>query len=206
MENAPRIELKMRKIFLILLVTGCVPILAQAQMYHWADENGVAHYGDRVPPKTVSQRREVLNERGQIISVQEREATAAERAQAEAEQRKQQAAAAAAAHQSQYDLSLTATYTTVDQLDASYENRLAIVDGKIKSANKTHADIQKVLEPLNERAASGKAETGMDKRIHQTQTRLHEQERVLERLQADRLEIEKRHQADRERFLTLTSE
>lgn len=196
----------MRITCLLLLIVNLVPNLALADMYRWVDKDGVVHYGDRLPPSTAKQRREVLNQRGQIVSVQEREATADERAKAQVELQQKQAAEAVAARQAQYDLSLTATYTTVDQLDAAYANRLAIVNGKIRSAEKTHADIEKVLEPLRARAAKQNAETGLDKRIKQTEQRLHEQDLVLERLQADRAVVNKRHQADRARFLTLTSE
>jgi len=195
----------MRKPITLLLLSACLlPGLAHAEMYRWVDQNGVTHYGDRVPPKTAKQRREVINEQGHIVSVREREATTEERAAIAAREREKLAAEAATARQAQYDLSLTATYNSVTQLDAAYENRLAIIDGKIKSVNKTRVDIEAVLEPLYERAAGKNAEAGLDKRIKQTEKRLREQKAVIARLEADRNEIISRHDTDRERFLALT--
>lgn len=180
------------------------PVATQAQTYRWVDQNGVSHYSDRLPPNAAKQRREVLNEHGQVITVKQREATAEELARAEAERQQAEAAAALAERQAQYDRSLTATYSNVSQLDAAYASRVAIIEGKIKSARKTYADIEAMLAPLRERAAGDEAEAGLDKRIQQTQARLAEQTAIIQRLEIDRDEIRAQHQADRARFLTLT--
>lgn len=205
-----RLIQSLRSIALPLAATAMIgallaPALVQAEMYRWVDKNGVAHYGDRVPPQNARQRREVLNEYGQTVTVKEREPTAQELEAARLEREREQAEQAAAARQAQYDRSLTATYSRVEQLDAAYADRLAIVDSKLSSARSTHADIQATLAPMLERASAENPEPGLDKRIGQTRERLREQEAIISRLNSDRAMLEEKRESDRARFLLLTS-
>ena len=54
--------------------------------YSWTDENGVRHYGDRIPAKYAEAHKRVLNEQGIVVDHVEgrksEEQLAAERAQA----------------------------------------------------------------------------------------------------------------------------
>lgn len=190
----------------IILIATLAPGLAHAEMYRWVDENGVTHYGDRIPPQYTKQRREVIDPHGRVVNVIKREATAAERAAARKKQQQDAAAKAVAAQKAQYDRSLTDTYTNVEQLDAAYQDRIMLVDSKIKSATKNHEEINATLASLRKRAAGKKPKPALDKTFKQEELRMHEQEAALKRLRRSKAQIEQRYQSDRERFLMLTAD
>lgn len=196
----------MRKTLLpFILFAVLVPVTATAGVYRWVDENGVTHYGDRVPPKFAKKRREELSERGHVISVREREPTAEERAATRARLEQEEREKAAAEKQAQRDRSLTATYDNVEKLDTAYTRRLDIVAGKIQAAEKTLSDIQATLGPLYQRKSGGNAEEGLDKRIKQTEERLRKQQEVVDRLHVDMDNTRRQFQADRERYLEIAA-
>src|SRR5690606_41769383 len=67
--------------FLLLTAAACATSSAAAQkLYRWVDENGVVHYGDRIPPQYVDRDRDVLNDSGVTIGVEEGAQTDEERA------------------------------------------------------------------------------------------------------------------------------
>ena len=52
----------------LVLFVLAVPAVGAAQgIVSWKDENGVTHFGDRVPPEYANKDREVLNERGIVV-------------------------------------------------------------------------------------------------------------------------------------------
>lgn len=189
-----------------LIVAGTLaPSLAGAQMYRWVDHNGLTHYSDRVPPQYAKAQREVVDDQGRIVDVMKREPTAGEIAATKEEQQQALAAQAVAARQAQYDRSLTDTYTDVKQLDSAYQDRLAIIDEKIKSVGETRAEIRTKLDALYERMKSERPEASLDKRIKQGEARLQRQNTVLANFHNNKNQIEQRYQADRLRYLALTS-
>ena len=199
-----------RLIAALLVLAGAVMLAAStaanAQMYRWVDEHGVTHYGDRIPPEYARVRREEINESGRVIGVHKRQATAAERA---AERQRQARAAAerrATQRRSQYDRSLTATYHDVRQLEHAYDDRLAIVAGKIRSTESIRDDVRGQLDALYKRSEKRGAEAGLDKRIRQTEARLAEKQAIIDRLEQQRTEIRRQFEADRARFLELTAD
>ncbi|MDH5766013.1 MAG: DUF4124 domain-containing protein [Gammaproteobacteria bacterium] len=53
-----------------LLIFGAIcftSLSAHAGMNKWVDENGVTHYGDRVPAKYMNQQRSELNDQGMVV-------------------------------------------------------------------------------------------------------------------------------------------
>lgn len=195
----------MRMHLMLLLLLPLAAATAHAEMYRWVDENGGVHYSDRVPPQYADKRREVINKRGQTVDVKSRELTSEERAEAERRKQAEIRARAETERRAQYDRSLTSTYNDVEQLDAAYKDRLAIIEGKIHATEKTRANIVDTLSKLEKRKG-GDSEKGLDKRIAQTRQRLQEQDNLLEHLAADRQELEGRYHEDRQRYLELTAD
>jgi len=69
---------------LITVVFFCAFALSvQAGVNKWVDDEGVTHYGDRVPAKYLNQRRSVLNKQGvtvrQVKSVDQQQAEETEK-------------------------------------------------------------------------------------------------------------------------------
>ena len=61
----------MRSLGAILLVLAAVALPSagsaqqhQQRLYRWKDENGVVHYGDKIPPEYANRDRDVLNRQG----------------------------------------------------------------------------------------------------------------------------------------------
>ncbi|MAA75801.1 MAG: hypothetical protein CMN28_13965 [Salinisphaeraceae bacterium] len=201
--------MKSSLITLLCLSTGvglCLAALpGQAELFRWVDENGVAHYGDRIPPQYSKQRREVMNERGYVVNVKERERTEAELSAIAEQKRLEQARAAEAAQQAQYDRSLTATYESLAQLDSAYEDRLAIIDAKINTTEKAENDLLLGVADLRKRAGDSPS-AGLQRRIDEKKVQLREQGNLLRRLKSTRTELAQRYNKDRARYITLTAQ
>ena len=95
------------------------------KLYKWVDEQGITHYGDRIPPEYATQEQHVLNSRG--IEVEHREAqrpaeqlAAEDQARLEAEQRAKR------------DKNLLNTYVSVQEIEHLRDQRLTLVTDQIK--------------------------------------------------------------------------
>jgi hypothetical protein len=95
------------------------------QLYKWVDEQGVTHYGDRVPPEYVNQEQHIINGHGietaRIDPPKSPEQLAAE------EQKKLDAEQKASR-----DRNLLNTYSTVTEIERLRDQRLALVSDQIK--------------------------------------------------------------------------
>ena len=89
------------------------------KLYKWVDEQGVTHYGDRIPPEYATQEQHILNSRG--IEVQHLEAqksaeqlAAEDQAKLDAEQRAKR------------DKNLLNTYVSVQEIEHLRDQRLTL--------------------------------------------------------------------------------
>jgi Domain of unknown function (DUF4124) len=94
-------------------------------LYKWVDEQGVTHYGDRIPPEYAGQEQHVMNSQGIEISRLEAqkspEAMAAEdQKRAEAEQSKNR------------DRNLLNTYASVQEIERLRDQRVTLLSDQIK--------------------------------------------------------------------------
>lgn len=185
---------------LLALCLAAASLSAQAEVYRWVDDNGVVHFGDRVPPEYAGQRREKLDAHGNVRAVTEREPTRAEREAAAARQQAEQAEQARRQHQARYERSLTATYATLEQLESAYRDRLDVLGARLQAAESTLADLRRELD--NARAAA--SDGAPTERLRQARTNVAEQERMLERLREQRAELAARFERDRQRYIELT--
>jgi hypothetical protein len=127
--------------------------VADAQrIRRWVDDNGVVHYGDRVPPEFANRDRDVLNDQAIAVGFEEGEVTEEERAeldriaQEEARVRKIQEDA------SRRDRMLLDTYLTVDDIEQLRDRRIELLESQIKVTEQYLTNLRKRLVQLEREA------------------------------------------------------
>jgi len=95
------------------------------KLYKWVDEQGVTHYGDRVPPEYTAQEKSVINAQGVEIDHLEAQQTPE---QAAAEEQKKADAEAMRSR----DQNLLNTYVSVQEIERLRDQRLSLVSDQIK--------------------------------------------------------------------------
>lgn len=139
------------KTLMCLFLLAAVP--AGAEVYRWVDENGVVHYGDRVPPNAASRDRDVLNERGIRLQslpgekTPEERAVEAERQAAEAERR------ADRQRRADRDRVLLTTYLSVAEIEMLRDRRLELIDAQMRLTRQHLDNLRMRQESLHEEAA-----------------------------------------------------
>src|SRR6202048_4694671 len=104
---------------MLLAFTGLAPVAANAGngssekgiAYRWTDEQGVVHYGDRIPPQYAQKERAILNSQGVEVRKLDAQKTPE---QAAAEARAQQSVF----RQKQHDAFLVTNYGSVKDIEA----------------------------------------------------------------------------------------
>ncbi len=144
-----------RKTFAIICLTmGFASGAASAadRMYRWVDENGVVHFGDRVPPQYAKVDRQVLNESGVQVEAVEGAKTDEELAAEEREAAKQATAQTEAAAAEERDQILITTYASVEEIEALRDRRMELVGGQIRVTELYLEDLRDKLARLQEEA------------------------------------------------------
>jgi len=122
------------KLLVGLTVLMTCQVMAQegTRLFHWVDENGVTHYGDRVPAKYSSGSHNVLNGHGITVGQVDGEKTpeelAAEVRTAEAAEQKRKEMEAERLR----DRVLLSTYLSVDEIEALRDRRAELLAGQIR--------------------------------------------------------------------------
>jgi hypothetical protein len=94
-------------------------------LYKWVDEQGVTHYGDRIPPEYAAQEKQVINSQG--VEINRLEAQKSPEALAAEEQRR------AEADQAQNrDRNLLNTYASVQEIERLRDQRVTLLTDQIK--------------------------------------------------------------------------
>ncbi len=117
--------------------------------YKWVDENGVVHYGDRVPPQYAKKETSVLNKQGVEVARTEAQKSPEEIAE---EARAQEAII----RQRQHDAFLLTTYTSVKDIEALRDERLGQISGQRRAAEAYVEGLQGRLSALQSRALNFK--------------------------------------------------
>jgi len=120
-----------------------------ALAYKWVDENGVTHYGDRIPPQYAKKESSVLNKQGVEVARREAQKTAEQIA---AEERAQEAIV----RQKQHDSFLLTTYTSVKDIEALRDERLEQISGQRRAAEAYVEGLKGRLSALQSRAMNFK--------------------------------------------------
>ncbi|MCC5868027.1 MAG: DUF4124 domain-containing protein [Gammaproteobacteria bacterium] len=111
--------------------------------YRWVDDQGVVHYGDRVPPEYADQRSDVLNRHG--VPVGSRDGLLSEEERA-AEQREAEAQAERIAQQRR-DRVLLDTYISVDEIRMLRDRRLEMLQAQL---DVTAGTLERLYQQLHE--------------------------------------------------------
>jgi hypothetical protein len=146
--------------WVILLVSALFVSGLQAGLYRWVDENGIVHYGDKVPARYLKNEHEELNEQGTMVKKHDRAMTAEERAAKKREEAERRRLENEKRAQALRDRVLTDTYTTERDLIAARDARLDAIDSQlqlskdiIESSAKKVENTEKLIENIK---ASGK--------------------------------------------------
>ncbi len=95
------------------------------KLYKWVDEQGVTHYGDRIPPEYASQEQHIMNAQGVEVGRQEAQKTPEQLA---AEEQKRHEAEQRASR----DKNLLSTYGSVQEIERLRDQRVALLSDQIK--------------------------------------------------------------------------
>src|SRR5882757_7222450 len=143
---------------MLLAFAGLAPVAANAGpgnggdkgiAYRWTDEQGVVHYGDRIPPQYAQKERAVLNSQGVEVR------------KLDAQKSPEQAAAEAHAQQSvfrqkQHDTFLVTNYGSVKEIEALRDVRLDQLRGQKSAAEQYVESLHSRLSTLQTRAQAFK--------------------------------------------------
>lgn len=113
--------------------------------YRWIDENGVVHYGDQVPPQYSTREQSVLNSQGVVVRQFEAQKTPEQLA---SDDRKQQTLL----RQKQHDSFLLTTYTSVQDIEALRDVRIAQLHGQRAATEQYVESLHSRLTALQGRA------------------------------------------------------
>ncbi len=142
----------MQRALTIALALALTSTSASAEIYRWVDENGKVHYGDKIPAKYAKTEQQKLNKQGLTVETRQRQQTEEEleaiRREAEARQKQREKEV----EQARYDNFLRSTYPTLGSLDRARDDRMAIMDGQVRNAEKSKLDAEDALQVLEQRA------------------------------------------------------
>ncbi|HTT03020.1 MAG TPA: DUF4124 domain-containing protein [Steroidobacteraceae bacterium] len=115
--------------------------------YRWVDENGVVHYGDRIPPQYAQKESEMLNNQGVEVGHRAAPKTSS---QLDAEEHAEQLLL----QQKQRDSFLLTTYTSVKDIEQLRDERLEQIKAQRVAAQQYVASLHERLLTLQARVLS----------------------------------------------------
>jgi hypothetical protein len=208
-----------RYIALFALTALALPFAGYAQkadspkLYRWVDDQGVVHYGDRIPPQYANRDRNVLNNQGVRVGFEEGEVTPEERAAMAARQVAAEAEAAAKADVARRDRVLLTTYLSVSDIEDLRNRRLELLESQIKVTELYLTNLRKRLVTLQAEASNYKpysaregapqvpANLALD--ISRTAASINLYEQTLSRTRTDQATLKSTFDNDIERFREL---
>jgi len=125
---------------------------ASSRLYHWVDQDGNMHYGDRVPAEFASTGHNVLNGNGVVVEKVDRQKSAEQVAQEQrvaAEQdriRKEQEAA------ERRDKTLLRTYLSIEEIEALRDQRSDLLTSQMRVTEVYLGDLRAKLGQLEKEA------------------------------------------------------
>ena len=140
------------------LAFGLIGMTADGQprLYRWVDDDGVVHYGDRVPPEYADRDRDLLNTQGVRVGAEEGVLTDAERAERSRQAAAEKAAQDARMADARRDQVLLDTYLSVEEIERLRDRRLELLEAQIKVTEHYLGNLRKRLERLQREASDYK--------------------------------------------------
>ena len=202
----------LRKRTLVCLALAGAGLLASSMLqasptYRWVDDDGVVHYGDRIPPEYADQRSDVLNRHGVAVGSREglRSAEARE-AEARAERNATQ----------RRDRVLLDTYLDVDEIRMLRDRRLDMLQAQLDVAASTLERLYQQLHslemiaaeyrPYNDDPEAERIPEDLARDLASVQSSVLDYERTLDQGREEQLRLVERFEADILRFEELQAE
>jgi hypothetical protein len=189
-------------------VAAAADLKDKSLAYRWTDEQGVVHYGDRIPPQYVQRGGAVLNSQGVEVR------------KLDAQKTPEQAAADALAHQSivhqkQHDAFLLTNYSSVKDIEALRDIRLDQLHGQ-KTAAEQYVDSlhgrlsalqtrAKIFKPYSARPDAHRMPDDLAEDLIHTLNELRTQNNIVATKGEEETALKAQFQSDIERFAELHS-
>jgi hypothetical protein len=174
--------------------------------YRWVDENGVVHYGDRLPPQQAKKESAILNKQGVEVGRTEAQKTP-EQLAAELQR------ADAVLRQKQHDAFLLTTYTSVKDIEALRDERLDQISGQRRAAEAyvegLHSRLSNLqtrarnFAPYSDKPGARKMPDDLAEDLVRTMNEMKAQKTALEVKDAEENALRAQFQADIERYREL---
>jgi hypothetical protein len=174
--------------------------------YRWVDENGVVHYGDRLPPQYAKKESAILNKQGVEVGHTEAQKTPEQLAD---EQRQ----ADAVLRQKQHDVFLLTTYTSVKDIENLRDERLVQISGQRRAAEAyvegLHARLTnlqtraKNFAPYSDKPGARRMPDDLAEDLVRTMNEMKTQKSALAAKDAEESALRAQFQADIERYREL---
>ena len=178
----------------------------KSPVYRWTDEQGIVHYGDRVPPQYAQKERTVLNSRGVEVGKVDAQKTPE---QAAAEARVQQDVV----RRKQHDAYLINNYTSVKDIEALRDVRLDQLHGQKSAAEQyvetLHSRLSalqtraKIFKPYSPRPDARRMPDDLAEDLVHTLNELRTQNNVVAAKNEEEAALKAQFQADIERYREL---
>jgi hypothetical protein len=193
----------------LLCASGSATHAADKEVtYKWVDENGITHYGDRVPPQYAKKETSVLNTQG--VEIRRNDAQKSPEQLAE-----EQHQAEAAIRQKQHDTFLLTTYPTVKDIESLRDERLGQISGQRRAAEAyvegLHSRLSTLqtraltFKPYNEKAGARRMPDDLAEDLMRTLNEMRSQKAALAAKDAEETALRAQFQSDIDRFKELRS-
>ncbi len=200
----------------VISVAVCLllPLAVAAQQrggstYSWVDDEGVRHYGDRIPAEYADMPKQVVNEHGVTVGHIEGRKTAeqleAERVAKELETQKEL--------QRRADQALLSTYVSVKEIEMHRDRRIELFQAQARVTELYLRNLHRRLDQLKGEAGRYKpyssdpdapmVEPGLIQDIKETEGSIERHEVNLKTFRAEEKQIKDRFQGDIHRFMAL---
>jgi len=140
--------------FAVAMAAPAVCTAAGTTTYKWIDDQGVVHYGDKIPPEAVNKGATVLDKQGRPTKKIEPAPTPEQLKAKAAADEEQRAQARATEEQARKDRALMQSYTNEAEIDVAKNRAISTLDAQIKSAQAYSADLTRRQQALQKRKAS----------------------------------------------------
>lgn len=193
----------------VLLLAPMVVGAQSRSAYTWVDDEGVRHYGDKIPAEYADKEKSVINEHGVVVGHIEGKKSAeeleAERVAAELEMQKEL--------QKRADMALLATYQNVNEIEMHRDRRVELFQAQSRVTELYLRNLDRRLQqlkqesknfrPYNSDPSAPMIEPKLMREIEETESTIARHEKNLEKYQKDEAEIIDRFNGDIYRFKSL---
>lgn len=175
----------------------------------WTDSSGHRACGDRVPPEYAKRERQVYDGTGRLVETLPRQKTPEEIAEAARQADEDKAERQRALEQAAYDKFLLQTYAGAGEIIKARDERLQILDTRLKLAEKSLADNEVGIQQLREQVADAekdekKVPERLTRQLKESQGTLTGNRRAVDKLRKERAELVAKYDSDLARYRQLT--